>query len=557
MLIKTLESRSSKNVNKCKIRVYLTKSTPQNHHFVIIMDALIILRLTTLLFLWYSIGLCAARKNVLFIIADDMRVQLGAYEDKYFSSSVHPPMYTPNLDKLASKSLLLKRAYVQLALCSPSRTSLLTGRRPDTTRVYDLEHYWRTAGGNFTTLPQYFKNQGYLTIGMGKIFHPGEQASGNDDSISWSRPEHYFHGHKSIYELHHNMSWKAVPDDLLKNNPLIDEQIADHAITVLDHVARRSQHGNHPFFLAVGFHKPHLPFIFPASMLQHYPMSNISLPSNPYAPVNMPSIAWNDYHELRQFSDMKALNVTGELNSTLPDSTIMDLRRAYYSAVSWTDSLIGRVVDELERLGVADNTIISFFGDHGWQLGEHAEWAKTTNFEIATHAPMMVRIPGLTDSGIVTEKLTEFVDLFPTLVEAAGLPQLKLCPEDSSQVELCREGTSLLPLIKNPTMAWKNASFSQVQRIMPRNRGRAMGYTMKTESNRYTEWVKFVNNKPDWNTVYGVELYDHTTDPDENYNVAEEATYADSRKGLSQQLRAGWRSTIPPDTTQTGPGIVG
>ena len=323
--------------------------------------------LVLLLLLYYFVGICSARINVLFLVADDMRVQLGSYDGKYFSSSVHPPMYTPNLDKLASKGLLLKRAYVQQAVCSPSRTSLLTGRRPDTTHVYDLTNYWRDVGGNFTTLPQCFKNNGYLTVGMGKIFHEGA-ASGHDDPISWSRPKHYFHGHPSSFETHRE-SWKAVPDAQLKNNPLIDEQIANHAITVLSHVARRATHEHHPFFLAVGFHKPHLPFVFPASMLHHYSMSNVSLPNNQYAPVNIPPIAWNGYHELRNYQDIQALNVTGAINSTLSDNTVLDLRRAYYSAVSWTDSLIGRVVDELEKLGVADNMIISFFGDHGWHLG--------------------------------------------------------------------------------------------------------------------------------------------------------------------------------------------
>ena len=535
---------------KCKIRAKsgIVKGAAI---FIKVMELSFLFRgIAPIFFLWYFVGMSTARKNVLFLVADDMRVQLGSYEGKYFSSSVHPPMYTPNLDKLSSKSLLLKRAYVQQALCSPSRTSLLTGRRPDTTHVYDLFHYWRHVGGNFTTIPQYFKNHGYLTIGMGKIFHHG-MASGSDDPISWSSP--YFHGNDSIFDTHFGESWKAVPDDQLKNNPLIDEQIANHAITVLDHVARRYHNEGHPFFLAVGFHKPHLPFVFPASMLQHYPMSNISLPNNPYAPVNMPPVAWGDNHELRLYQDMYALNVTGAINSTLPDSTVLDLRRAYYSAMSWTDSLIGRVVDKLEKLGIADNTIISFFGDHGWQLGEHGEWGKETNFEIATHAPMMVRIPGLTDSGITTEQLTEFVDLFPTLVEAAGLPQLPLCPEDSSKVELCREGSSFIPLMRNPNLAWKNASFSQ----HPRWLYRSMGYTMKTDDYRYTEWVKFTNKKPDWSTVYGVELYNHTADPDENYNVAEEASFANLRKGLSRQLRAGWRSTIPSDVVHTGPGIVG
>ena len=525
------------------------------------MDLSVVLCKVGLIYLLsYSFGICSARKNVLFLVADDMRVQLGAYEGKYFSSSVHPPMYTPNLDKLASKSLLLKRAYVQQALCSPSRTSLLTGRRPDTTHVYDLVHYWREVGGNFTTLPQYFKNHGYLTQGMGKIFHHGV-ASGNDDPISWSKPEDYFHGNESVFETRVSYdnwqsvgdSWKAIPDNQLTNSPLVDEQIANHAITVLNRLAGKYQQDNKPFFLAVGFHRPHLPFVFPASMLQHYPTVNISLPKNPYVPLKMPSVAWENYLELRAYKDMQALKLNGALNSTLPNSKVKELRRAYYSAVSWTDSLIGRVVDELERLNLSNDTIISFFGDHGWQLGEHTEWCKNTNFEIATHAPMMVRIPGLTDSGIVTEQLTEFVDLYPTLVEAAGLPQLPLCPADSSKIALCREGSSFLPLIRNPTLAWKNASFSQT----PRTHGSAMGYTMKTDDYRYTEWVKFTNNKPDWRTLYGVELYDHTVDPDENYNVAEDATFVNLRRGLSQQLRAGWRSTIPPDTVQTAPSIVG
>ena len=295
-------------------------------------------------------------------------------------------------------------------------------------------------------------------------------------------------------------------------------------------------------------------------MLQYYPENNISLPNNPYVPHNMPHVAWSNYPELFQFHDIQALHLTGAINSTLPNDKIKELRRAYYSAVSWTDSLVGRVLDELERLGLADNTIISFIGDHGWQLGEHAEWCKQTNFEIATHAPMMIRIPGLTDSGIVTEELAEFVDLFPTLVEAAGLPHMPLCPADSSKIELCREGSSLISLMQNPNAPWKNASFSQYPRTLHRNGAHVMGYTMKTDKYRYTEWAKFnqaPTYKPDWNTIYGVELYDHTVDPDENNNVASVSTYADIKQQLRSQLRSGWRSTLPPNIVGTGTGIVG
>lgn len=482
------------------------------------------------------------RKNVLFLVSDDMRPEIAAYEGQDFPSSIHPPMFTPNLDALASKSLLLKRAYVQQALCSPSRTSLLTGRRPDTTHVTDLFHYFRRVGGNFTTIPEYFKMNGYEAVGMGKIFHPGYLASDNDDPISWTMP--YFHGTPN-FESKEN-SWKAISDDLLKNEPLIDKQIADHALSTLQKLAPAAKSGQKPFFVAVGFHKPHLPFVFPESFMQHYPLSEIRLPNNEYAPVNMPKAAWFDYTGLRLFHDISSLNATGAINSTLPRDVVLDLRRAYYSALSWTDSLVGLVVNELSKLGLENDTIISFFGDHGWQLGEHSEWCKQTNFELATHAPMMVHIPGLTDKGMVTEQLTEFVDLFPTLVEAAGLDLLPLCPDDSTNIGLCREGMSLIPLIQNPNATWKNASFSQFPRNL--NGTNIMGYTIRTDRYRYTEWVKFIGAptyKPEWNVSFGVELYDHQKDPDENFNRAFDPSYVQTVKQLSYLLHAGWRLALP------------
>ena len=173
----------------------------------------------------------------------------------------------------------------------------------------------------------------------------------------------------------------------------------------------------------------------------------------------MPYAAWSAYEELREYADIRKLNLTGMINSTIPDQAVKDLRRAYNSAISWTDSLVGQVIDALDSLGLANNTIISFWGDHGWQLGEHGEWSKHTNFEIATHAPMMVHIPSLTDAGIATEELAEFVDLFPTLAEAEGLSEIPLCPEHSSMINVCREGVSLIPLIQKTGVKWKNASF--------------------------------------------------------------------------------------------------
>lgn len=481
-------------------------------------------------------GLCSARKNVLFLMADDMRPQLGAYYGSNFPSSVHPPMHTPNLDALASRSLLLRRAYVQQAVCSPSRASLLTGRRPDTTHVYDLETYFRTAGGDFTTLPEYFKLRGYKTKGIGKIFH-GTPESGGKDPQSWTEP---FYGGASHFAIKH--SWEAIPDSNLTNKPLVDRQIADHAITSLRAFAPDAKNGRKNFFLAVGFKRPHLPFVFPESIMQkYYPRSSIRLPSNPYAPANMPKIAWSTYNELRsQYGDIYRLHLSGAINTTLPDQLTINLRRAYYSAVTWVDSLVGEIISELNRLGLANNTVVSFVGDHGYQLGEHGEWCKHTNFELATHAPMMIRIPGLTDKGLKSDRLTEFVDLYPTIVEAAGLGSIPLCPVNSMHIKECREGTSLLPLIRHPNVAIKKAAFSQ----FPRGK-HIMGYTVRNYKYRYTEWVEFKHApeyRPNWNNVTGVELYDHAIDPEENYNGADDVKYQQVRAHLNNVLRAGWRS---------------
>ncbi|CAG2213195.1 IDS [Mytilus edulis] len=495
------------------------------------------------------LAISKGRKNVLFIVMDDLRPQLGAYNGPYFPGSGQSLMHTPNIDGLASKSLLLKRAYVQQALCSPSRASFMTGRRPDTTHVYDLYTYFRSVGGNFTTIPQYFKSKGYETAGMGKIYHPGV-ASNNNDPLSWSMP--YLRGDHNWEDKNH--SWKGIPDSLLKDRPLIDKQIADHAINTLQHLAPAAKSGHKPFFLAVGFYRPHLPFVFPQSFIHNYPWSDVHVPDNQFAPRSMPTIAWTHSNELWSYQDIKDTNFTGDINTTLPHATVIKLRRAYYTSVSWVDSLIGNVLAELSRLGLDSNTVVSFVGDHGWKLGEHGAWAKHTNFNVDTHAPMMVKIPGMTDKGIVSEKLTEFVDLFPTLVEAAGVSPVPLCPENSATVSVCHEGQSLIPLIKNPNIAWKNASFSQYPRRHSHHD--IMGYTITTDRYRYTEWVRFnkPTYKPDWNTVVDAELYDHQVDPNENINKVHYHSQSNIKMQLSQQLRAGWRDTLPSSAISHGFG---
>ena len=485
----------------------------------------------------------AQRKNVLFLVADDMRPQLGAYEGPDYPSSVSPKMITPNLDALAKRSLLLKRAHVQQAICSPSRTSLLTGRRPDTTQVHDLNTYWRDTGGNFTTIPQYFKENGYYTVGMGKIFHPGF-ASDGDDPFSWTEPYWHAPAKNGFWGQFGSLqSWFSVNKSMIEEyGKLPDQQTGDRALEYLQKFSNASN--QQPFFLAIGFYKPHLSFLVPEEFLDMYPKENISLPNNPYAPRNMPDIAWSNYGELRSYPDIAALNPSGKPNTTLPDDVVLALRRAYYAAISYTDDQIGRVLGELDRLGLRENTIISFWGDHGWQLGEHGSWCKHTNWDLSTHAPMMISAPRFTDNGIQTQKLTEFVDLFPTLVDLAELPPTPLCPQNSSDIKLCTEGVSLMPLIQNPEIQWKPRVFSQY----PRNDVTVMGYTLRDERYRYTEWVGYDEDsyKPDWNDPRGQELYDHQNDPDENNNIVDDPDMAEKRRELSEQLRKGWRDALPP-----------
>ena len=280
----------------------------------------------TVLLVSVIIGTSQCKKmNVLFLVSDDMRPEINAFLGPDFPTPVHPTMQTPNLDQLFAKSLVLKRAYVQQAVCSPSRTSLLTGRRPDTTHVYDLVSYFRTVGGNFTTIPQYFKENGYLSVGMGKIFHPGH-ASHNDDPPSWSVP--YYQPPNLNYWQTKNISMLAVSDDVRKAKPLPDDQILAHALTTLRKLAKSKE--QQPFFMAVGFHKPHLPFVFPEEFLDLYPEDDIRLPDNAFAPENMPQVAWASYGELRAYHDIAKLHASGLPNTTLPAQVVKHLRRGYY-----------------------------------------------------------------------------------------------------------------------------------------------------------------------------------------------------------------------------------
>ena len=322
-----------------------------------------------------------SRKNVLFIVADDMRPDLGCYAESHpgFNS---PEMSTPNIDAFAATSILFEKAYVQQALCSPSRTSFLTSRRPDTTRVMDISTYFRESGGNFKTLPQFFKESGYNSVGMGKIFHSGAASGGDNDGYSWSDDWAYYNGLNS-YRGYENTSYAVGEEDIIEN-PLQDTLIAHKAISDLSTLASEAESGK-PFFLAVGFRKPHLPWVFPENFLSSYPENALELPDNPYVPTDMPDMSWysigeliNDYLDTSKtaYPDIPDL---GEIGVTYPDEKIIEMRQAYYASISYIDDLVGQILQELTNLGMDESTIVAFLGDHGWQLGEHAEWCKNTN----------------------------------------------------------------------------------------------------------------------------------------------------------------------------------
>ena len=487
-----------------------------------------------LLLLLHSPGFQADRKNVLLLVADDFRPNLGLYDETNQPLFSSPHMLTPNLDRLADRSLVFDRAFCQTSMCGPSRASFLTGRRPDSTRVHGNGETFREVGGNFTTLPGYFKQHGYRTLSSGKIFHGYHNNSKHND-FPWSWSERPFQAQDFDIK---NMSFTLFPEDF----PLKDIVNTDYALEQLRDVAPAALLGQENFFLALGIHKPHQPWDFPAPFYDLYPEDTIELPYNKYVPTGMPEMAWGDFANPRNhYWDWNNTNLgipdLGQINVTFPDSKIKQIRRAYYASVSYMDEQMGRILRQLEDLGLADSTVIAFLGDHGFQLGEHAQYCKWNNFEITNRVPLLVAVPGMKESRH-TDRLVELVDLYPTLVEVAGLPVLPDCPEPSNDVEACTEGRSLAGLLEGQQEGWKTAVFYQraykawswdPELMM-------MAYSIRTlEGWRYTEYVHMKQAEggsqedrvPDWDTPADLpELYNLGTDPWETENLGQEQEWS-------------------------------
>jgi uncharacterized sulfatase len=476
-----------------------------------------------LLFLTTGAARAANRPNVLFIAVDDLNMNVGCYGDTIVK--------TPNIDKLAARGVRFDRAYCQYPFCNPSRASMLTGMRPDTIGIYDLQHNFRGTAPDAVTLPQMFKNNGYFVARVGKIYHYGVPREigtpGMDDAPSW---DYTFNplGRDKIEEdkLHvltrgtgsttigFAMAWLDMEGT---DDEQTDAIGVTHTIELLEKQAKTP---DKPFFIGMGFFRPHTPFVATKPWFEKYPLESIKLPKVPA----------DDLADIPDAALMIRPNDYG-----LSEKDLKDCVRGYVASVAALDAQVGRLLDALDRLKLADNTIVVFFSDHGFLLGEHHQWQKQMLFEQANRVPLIIAGPGASGAaGKAAMKPVELLDVYPTLAELCGLtPPANV------------EGRSLKPLLDNPSREWDHPAFSQVSRR--RNKQLTMGYSVRTARWRYTQWSKDGKD--------GEELYDHDKDPGEITNLANDPAQAEvvaqMRKLIEPQRArflapdAAWRTSKP------------
>jgi iduronate 2-sulfatase len=507
-----------------------------------------------------AIARAADRPNVLFIAVDDLRPELGTYGAGHIRS--------PHIDRLAATGVRFDRAYVQYAICGPSRASMLTGLRPRTLKIEHIDTFFRDTVPEVVTLPQLFKQHGYHTSYVGKVFH-GNQT---DDANSWTRRRvgaggpggggYQLPASQAIVKQRREAAlvqfgtveggmaggpaWEAAdrPD-----NAYVDGQTADVAVAAL-----RELKGT-PFFLGVGFVKPHLPFVAPQKYFDLYDPATLPLARTPEPPQGAPAIARHSSFELRTRTGVPTAG-------PIDEATARQLLHAYAACVSFIDAQVGRILAELDALGLGDNTIVVLWGDHGWHLGEYGIWGKATNYEVGTRVPLIIRAPGLAGNGRATAAIVESLDIYPTLCALAGLPAPQAI-----------EGESLVPVLKDPRTHGKNYALSEfpspalrewaarplspsmrqtlfgplierVEATLAREHGarydrktfedQVKGYSIRADRHRCTVWID--RRQPDGEPL-AVELYDHAVDPGETRNLAAQPEHRATVARLRALLR--------------------
>ena len=485
------------------------------------------------------------RPNVLFIISDDLNNLQGCYGD--------PRARTPNIDKLAARGARFDLAYCTYSLCGPSRNSMLTGLYPNSTGVLGNSQLFRQAIPDHISLPQAFRHEGYLAVRLGKLYHYGVPVGigtdGHDDPASWEMEFNpagvdRLAEEKKVFTIvpgnyGATLSWLASPSGDAKHT---DGMLADQAEWVLERCAQRK---DQPFFVALGFFRPHTPFVAPKDPYFSY-----------YPEAEMPLV--RDVEEDRKDIPAAALTSRRREDEALNDDLRRKAVQAYYASISFVDAQVGRVVNALDRLGLADNTVIVFTSDHGFHLGEHGLWKKHTLFEESARVPLLIVAPGITRRGSVVKTPVSHIDLYPTLAELAGV-----------KTPTNLQGQSLVPILKDPTVRGRGWALTQVVRggggegegegianrkagageeggrkkkkaasaEEPSGRSRSFGYSLRTARWRYTEWGE--------SAKLGRELYDHDQDPKELTNLAALRAHAGTVQQLSQQLAAAVKSSYP------------
>jgi arylsulfatase A-like enzyme len=516
--------------------------------------------------------------NVLFVAFDDLKANFGPFMTPELTAAM-PKAVTPNLDTLASTGMAFTRAYCQQAVCWASRASLLTGARPDTTKIWDDGPNLRDTMPGIITLPQHFANRGYNVAGYGKIFDPRSTPANQDATLSWpdgfadrNASRVYYEDGKWQHErdtgsknsfatdIAQTNFWVTPNRPVNPNTDYSDGLIATDAINKLNSFAAAYSTTGTPFFLAVGFKKPHLPFNAPKNFWDLHNPAEINLTGYTGTrtfPTGGAGFTGANYEITVYNEDIKANTITDV-------SLARQLIHGYLAATSFADYQLGRVLTALNaNPTVAANTIIVAWGDHGWHLGDHnGFWAKHSNYEQAARAPLIVRAPGMSTigtAGKVCDTPVEFVDIYPTLVDLASQP----LPAQPAGLEL--QGSSLRPLMEDPEQPWKKAAFTQYQRfisgsVTPRS-GNGMGYSIRTRRYRYTEWWRTQSNTVNgeivnrdvklYTTPEFVELYDMLNDPNETVNQATNPAFSTQRAELSAALAGGngWETAAvaPPE----------